>query len=58
MKTFSQLMEQIPHMVQNPIDLVRARMNQTAKYRQRLHVERERMHTADYENKRKSEDIA
>jgi len=58
MKTFAQLMEQIPHMVQNPVDVMRARQNEIAKRRQRAHVETERLHTADYENERKSKDIA
>ena len=58
MKTFAQLMEQIPHMVQKPVDVMRARMNQIAKRRQYDHARHEIERTADYENQRKSRDIA
>lgn len=57
MKTFSQLMEQIPHMIQNPVDVMRARQNEVTKRQQRRHVHGELAHTADQEIKRKESDI-
>ena len=38
MKTFAQLMEQIPHMQQNPVDTMRARQNEITKRQFRKHV--------------------
>lgn len=57
MKTFSQLMEQIPHMIQNPVDVMRARQNEVTKRQQRRHVHGELAHTADQEIKRKEQEI-
>ena len=57
MKTFAQLMEQIPSMNQNPVDVARARANEISKRQQRRHVHGELEHTADMENKRKESDI-
>ena len=57
MKTFAQLMEQIPSMNQNPVDVARARANELAKRQHSRHVHGELEHTADMENKRKQSDI-
>lgn len=57
MKTFAQLMEQIHHTIPNSVDVMRARQNEVTKRQQRRHVHGELAHTADQENKRKSEDI-
>ena len=57
MKTFSQLMEQIPHMDQKPVDVARARANEISKRQQRRHVHNELEHTADQEIKRKESDL-
>lgn len=57
MKTFAQLMEQIPDMKQNSVDVARARANEISKRQQRRHVHNELEHTADQENKRKESDI-
>lgn len=58
MKTFSQLMEQIPHMIAKPVDVMRARQNEVTKRQQRRHVHGELAHTASYENQKKERDIA
>jgi len=57
MKTFAQLMEQIPSMNQNPVDVARARANEISKRQQRRHVHGELEHTADQEIKRKESDL-
>jgi hypothetical protein len=57
MKTFAQLMEQIPGTNQTPVDVARARANEISKRQQRRHVHNELEHTAYQENKRKQSDI-
>ena len=54
---FAQLMEQIPSMNQNPVDVARARANEISKRQQRRHVHGELEHTADQEIKRKESDL-
>jgi len=58
MKTFAQLMEQIPHMDQKPIDVARARANEISKRQQRRHVHGELQHIANQEIKRKESDLS
>jgi hypothetical protein len=53
MKTFAQLMEQIPHMDSKPTDVARIRGNELAKRIFRRHVHSELSHTADKEQKSK-----
>jgi hypothetical protein len=46
MKTFAELMEQIPHMVQKQSDVARVRANELAKRQFRRHVHGEIARTA------------
>ena len=53
MKTFAQLMEQIPHMVPKPTDVARIKSSELAKRIFRRHVHNELSHTADKEQRSK-----
>ena len=56
MKTFAELMEQIPHMVQKPVDVKRMELNALALRQSRRHIHQELARTA--ENERKDKDAA
>jgi hypothetical protein len=51
MKTFAELMEQIPHMVQKPVDVARVQANALASRQQRRHVNQELAATATQEKR-------
>jgi hypothetical protein len=53
MKTFAQLMEQIPHMDPKPTDVARVKANELAKRIFRRHVHNELSHTASMEQQSK-----
>jgi len=53
MKTFSQFMEQIPHVDLKPVEVMRARQNAIASRQQRRHVHGELEHRAEKERQMK-----
>lgn len=53
MKTFSELMEQIPHMIPKQTDVARVKANELAKRQFRRHVHGELSKTAEQEQSRK-----
>lgn len=58
MKTFAQLMEQIPHMDAKPTDVARVKANELAKRIFRRHVHNELSHTAEKEQRYKETHLA